>query len=61
MGNYKNEETITVEEGKELLKDACWHEIGETTNGNIYWNNKTGELLYDGYWHKCYEIVRINK
>ena len=47
MKTYKEERFISLVEGKALLNSDFWESIGETTNGYIFWNNQTGELLYE--------------
>lgn len=57
MKNYLDETIISEEEGDKIVQLKNWEFIGETTNGNVYWNNETGELLYDGPGNK-YQIAR---
>jgi len=44
---YSNEgeSFINETEAKRLIALGGWEYAGETTTGNVYWNNQSGEML----------------
>ena len=40
---------LTQQEVDKLLEDKDWMFAGEDTNGQVYWNRVTGELLSVGF------------
>lgn len=43
-------------EGLNMIEADEWEICGETPNGWVYWNSATGEVLFEGYKDRDWEL-----